>query len=196
MLTDARGSSKFGSEAKDRLIEAGCKVESFHRWRVRNLGKFNVRDHRKVVVIDGKIAFVGGHCIADYWYNREDGRPPNRDVSAHVTGPIVGAIQSAFFENWQEVTGELFVDESTFPELEACGEVTTHLAFVRADGCPSSVQILHYMGIADRKTTEELDAIFQADMADCEERKLEDWNARPLWKRMVDRFHYLFNEQF
>jgi len=305
ILIDARGSSDLSSEAKDRLREAGCQVESFHRWRFRNLGKFNVRDHRKVVVADGRTAIVGGHCIADYWIQADNGKPPNRDISAKISGPVVATIQSAFFENWQEVTGELFVDESTFPRLDPCGEITTHVAFIRADGCPSSVQVLHYMaiafakqsiriqnpyflpdprgaaaleraakrgvdvrimtnsikasdtpyvqraghalfgrllkagvriyefqptllhqkviaideewcalgssnfddrsfeindeitmGIANQDIAREIVSIFDSDIADCEELNWQEWQQRPVWKNVVDRFFYLFNEQF
>jgi len=153
ILTDARGSSDFSREARNRLQEAGCKVDRFHRWHLRNLGKFNVRDHRKIAVIDGQIAFVGGHCIQDRWMLDEPDRdrPCYRDVSVILTGPAVAQVQSAFSENWQEVSGELFTDEATFPALPSVGEVTAHLVFMRADGCPSAVQNLHYLAIAYAK---------------------------------------------
>ena len=67
VLTDARGSSGMGAEVKEKLREAGCEHHSFHRWRLMNLGRFNIRDHRKIVIIDGRTAYAGGHCITDSW---------------------------------------------------------------------------------------------------------------------------------
>ena len=153
ILTDARGSSDFSKAARERLSRAGCKLDRFHRWRPRNLGKFNVRDHRKLAIIDGCTAFVGGHCIQDRWLldEPERGRRRYRDISVRLTGPIVAQVQSTFFENWQEVSGELFTAEDSFPELSATGDITAHLCYVRADGCPSSVQNLHYLAIGFAK---------------------------------------------
>ncbi len=153
LLTDARGASKFSKQARRRLKQAGCRVERFHRWRLRNLGKFNVRDHRKIVVVDGRTAIVGGHCIQDRWMldEPEDDRPRYRDVSVRLTGPVVAQVQSAFSENWQEVTGELFTEKAEFPHLTPTGDITAHLVYVRATGCPSSVQNVHYLAIGFAK---------------------------------------------
>ena len=157
ILIDARGSKKFSEENRDRIRNAGGKVMSFHRFKLRNLGRFNLRDHRKIVVIDGATAIIGGHCIHDAWTEKGEENPDKlrgyRDISGVIKGPIVARIQSAFFENWQEITGGAFIDETTFPKLEPAGDLSAHLAYIRADGCPSSVQTLHYLAIAFAKKT-------------------------------------------
>ena len=69
----------------------------------------NDRDHRKMLIIDGREAFVGGHCVVDEWLgDAEDGKH-FADVSVHLRGPIVHSVQGAFSENWAGETGELFV---------------------------------------------------------------------------------------
>ena len=152
VLADARGTSFMG-DAEDQLREAGCQLAKFHRWRLRNLGRFNVRDHRKVAIFDGKRAMVGGHCVSDDWLEDVEDTPRFRDVSAVIEGPVVGAIQSAFAENWQESTRELFVEDGAFPTPQSAGETTAHVAYVRPDGCSSAVQVLHYVAIALAKKT-------------------------------------------
>ena len=119
-----------------RATEAGFEV-----------GVLNDRDHRKLVVIDGREAFVGGHCIVDSWLgNAEDGEH-FADISVGLRGPIVHAIQSAFSENWVAETGELFAGEAVFPELEARGSITAHVARIRPTTSASAVKIFHYMAV-------------------------------------------------
>ncbi len=147
VIADARGSSGFSSEGRDRLTRAGCELHSFHPWRPMNLGRFNIRTHRKIVIIDGSVAFVGGHCIKDEWLKEKAGKPPFRDLTARLTGPVVNQVQSTFSENWIETDCALFMDERCFPGLEERGDARAHIAYLRPDGCPSSVQVLHHMVI-------------------------------------------------
>ena len=151
VLTDASGSIKMSGKTVDQLRQAGCEVKIFHRWRLKNLGRLNVRDHRKILVTDGKLAFIGGHCVTDCWLHDGEKLPRYRDITARISGPVVASIQSCFLENWTEVTGELFTDVTTFPELESTGEIPAHVAYVKADRCPSAVQVLHHLCIGYAK---------------------------------------------
>ena len=67
ILVDANGSRGMGKACEAQLAAAGCKVARYHPWHIRNIGVMNERDHRKIVVLDGKVAYVGGHCIVDKW---------------------------------------------------------------------------------------------------------------------------------
>jgi cardiolipin synthase len=148
VLSDAVGSFWLSRKTLARLRDAGCKIGRFHRWNPSNLGRLNVRDHRKIIVIDGRTAFVGGHCITDDWLKDGPKLPRFRDITARIQGPVVGTIQSCFLENWIEVTGELLTSHATFPSLGEVGDVRAHVAYVRPDHCPSSVQVLHYLAIS------------------------------------------------
>jgi cardiolipin synthase len=147
VLIDASGGSDIGEAAPRELTAAGCQVQFFHPRRLRNLGLQNERDHRKLVVIDGRSAFLGGHCIKDEWLGEAQDKRHFRDVSVRVRGPIVQALQSTFSENWVEETGELFVGEAFFPKLERAGEVTMHIARAKPAGAPSAGKILHHLVI-------------------------------------------------
>ena len=130
-----------------QMRDAGCRVVFFHERRLRNIGVFNDRDHRKLVVIDGGEAFVGGHCIVDEWLgNAEDGKH-NGDISLHLHGPIVHSVQSAFSENWAGETGELFVGEDVFPTLEPAGDILIHAVFAKPENSAPAVKILHHTAI-------------------------------------------------
>ena len=144
VLVDAIGSAKMGKSVEKQLRGAGARLVKFHRRHLRNIGVYGERDHRKLVVIDGVVAFVGGHCIKDQWLGNAEDKDHFADVSVRVRGPIVGVVQSAFSENWTEETGELFVGDDVFPPLEKAGDIVMHAAFAKPEGSPPSVKILHH----------------------------------------------------
>jgi cardiolipin synthase A/B len=147
VLLDAEGSKGAGDAVVQQMRDAGCRVVFFHERRPRNIGVLNDRDHRKLVVIDGREAFVGGHCIVDAWLgNAEDGKH-NADISLHLHGPIVHSVQGAFSENWAGETGELFVGNDVFPALEPAGEISMHAVFAKPENSAPAVKILHHTAI-------------------------------------------------
>ena len=147
VLLDATGSKKIGKAATKQMRDAGCRVVFFHEKNIYNIGVLNERDHRKLAVIDGREAFVGGHCVVDNWLgNAEDGVHFS-DLSVHLHGPIVHSVQAAFSENWGGQTGELFVGDDVFPALEAAGNLTLHAAYAKPEGSAPAVKILHHTAI-------------------------------------------------
>lgn len=146
MMLDGSGGS-MTQEQKQRLLEAGVALASYHPFRLSNLGKINNRDHRKICVVDGRIGFVGGHCFTDDWVEGRKGKPAFRDITARIEGPVVHDIQSTFSENWVEETGDVFIGDAYFPKLERVGEVEAHVTWITPAGIPSAVKLLHYLAI-------------------------------------------------
>ncbi len=144
VLLDATGSGHMGEAAEKQLQDAGCKLYKYHRWDIRHIGVMNDRDHRKLAVIDGRVAFVGGHCIVDEWLGDAEDHAHYADVSVRVEGPIVHSVQAAFSENWTGSSGELFMGEDVFPKLEKKGDVTAFAAFVKPEGSAPAIKILHH----------------------------------------------------
>jgi cardiolipin synthase len=138
LVLDAVGCRKMGDAARRRMEQAGCQLALYHPRTLKNIGVLAERDHRKLAILDGRIAWVGGHCVVDDWLHEV------RDLSVRLRGPIVHAVQSAFSENWVEVTGKLFVGEDTFPPLDPAGEVVAHMASVKPEGSAPAVKILHH----------------------------------------------------
>jgi cardiolipin synthase A/B len=152
VLLDAEGSKSAGDAVIQEMRDAGCRVMFFHERKLRNIGVLNDRDHRKLAVIDGREAFVGGHCIVDEWLgNAEDGKH-NADISLHLHGPIVHSVQSAFSENWAGETGELFVGNDVFPALQPAGDILMHAVFAKPENSAPAVKILHHTAICLART--------------------------------------------
>ena len=147
VLVDAKGCGGMGDEACTKLTKAGVKFARFHPLKPRYIGVFNQRDHRKILVLDGKTAFVGGHCIVDTWMGEGDDKCHYRDLSVRLQGPAVHQVQSTFSENWVGTTGELFAGDDYFPKLEPKGDLKVHVASVRPSGSAPAVKILHHMVI-------------------------------------------------
>jgi cardiolipin synthase len=147
VMLDATGSKGIGKGELARMRDAGCRVVFFHKRTWRNIGVLNDRDHRKLVVIDGREAFVGGHCIVDSWLGNAEDHEHFGDISVRLTGPIVHSLQAAFSENWAGETGELFVGHDVFPPLEPTGDVLVHAAYAKPEGSAPAVKILHHTAI-------------------------------------------------
>jgi cardiolipin synthase len=147
ILLDAIGSKKIGKSEKKRMEDAGCQVHFFHKWSFLNIGVLTDRDHRKIAIIDGREAFVGGHCVVDHWLGDAQDAEHYADLSVHLHGPIVHSIQAAFSENWAGQTGELFAGDAVFPGLEAAGDVLMHAVYAKPEGSAPAVKILHHTAI-------------------------------------------------
>jgi cardiolipin synthase A/B len=144
VLLDAVGSKKVGEAACRQMQAAGCKAAFFHKKSIYNIGVMNERDHRKLVVIDGCEAFVGGHCIVDNWLGNAEDNQHYADLSVRLHGPIVHSVQAAFSENWGGQTGELFMGDDVFPVLAPAGDVMIHAAYAKPEGSAPAVKILHH----------------------------------------------------
>lgn len=123
VLLDAVGSPgrKLKADDVDAMRRAGCRVEFFHRLQPWKIWVFNQRNHRRVLVVDGKIGFTGGVGFADDWLGNADSPEHWRDTQVRVEGPAVRGLQRAFQENWSEVTGEPLAGDDFFPALPPAG---------------------------------------------------------------------------
>ncbi|MEO8380856.1 MAG: phospholipase D-like domain-containing protein [Acidobacteriota bacterium] len=145
VLLDGSGGKKFGKQGLADLKAAGANVRKYHPMRISNLGLLNNRDHRKIFVIDGRVAYVGGHCLTDNWLGEAQDKQHFRDITARVEGRAVAQLQSAFAENWIEETGEVVGGREYFPELEDAGEMDAHAVWLSPSGSPSTLKLLHYV---------------------------------------------------
>lgn len=151
VLIDGNGGKHYGKDDLDRLAEAGVKVERYHPVVISNIGRMNNRDHRKLCIIDGRIGYIGGHCLVDSWLGNAEDKKHFRDITARVEGPVVAQLQAAFSENWIEESGEVPGGLNFFPRLERVGDVAAHVVWVSPTGSPSSVKLLHYLLILSAK---------------------------------------------
>lgn len=105
-----------------KLRQQGVEVRGFGPARIPFLRKKdNYRNHRKVVVVDGKIGYIGGMNIADRYY--QGLRWGNwRDTQIRIEGPAVAQLQHSFLCDWRYATGQLLARKDYFPTVAPKGD--------------------------------------------------------------------------
>ena len=129
VLVDWAGSRKMENELLERLRAPESRIE-FHRYRPpswRNLGTMNNRTHRKILVVDGRIAYTGGACIADAWDGDAQDTDHWRDTLYRLEGPAAAQMQAAFMDNWVQVAEDVLLGDDYLPPLPRCGDVRAHV---------------------------------------------------------------------
>ncbi len=121
LVLDAIGSLGVFGSATDSLREAGCRIEPYQPIRWHRFSRLNNRTHRELLVVDGRIAFVGGAGVADWWALPTDGKPPWRDMMARIEGPVVSDVQGIAAENWLECCGEILTGSNTYKPRTRAG---------------------------------------------------------------------------
>ena len=128
VLIDGIGGGYFWSGTYDRLRKAGVPVarflHSYFPWRTPFL---NLRNHRKLLVIDGKVAFTGGLNIGAENVIATNPAHPVRDTHFRLEGPVVEQLTDAFADDWLFTTGEHLPDTDWFPPLEPVGTVSARV---------------------------------------------------------------------
>jgi cardiolipin synthase len=130
ILLDGFGGMFTPEESVEALRAAGVKVETFRAARLGKLTRFHKRNHRRAIVIDGKVGFTGGMAVGDQWLGNADSEKHWRDSMVEVTGPLAATLQSSFADLWAGTVGEVLVGPAFFPppDLAAGGgeRITLH----------------------------------------------------------------------
>jgi len=121
IVMDAIGSLGAFGQSAAALRAAGCRVELYQRIRWYSLARLNNRTHRELLIVDGRVAFVGGAGIADWWLKPGQRGPTWRDMMARIEGPVVSDIQGILAENWLECCGEMLTGPETYKPHEPIG---------------------------------------------------------------------------
>lgn len=118
-MFDAFGNMSNDSPLKKKDLEAirahGIQIRKFDPITFPWINHACSRDHRKIVVIDGKIGYTGGINVADYYLNGLEGIGEWRDMHARVTGEAVNELQRIFLETWEQEGGEHIEGEEYYP---------------------------------------------------------------------------------
>ncbi len=126
VVLDAFGSITAGRSFFRLLREAGGKVSRYNGLRWYSLLRMDNRTHRELLIIDGRVGFIGGAGVADQWYTGVGSNPRWRDTMVRIEGEAVPNLQATFSENWLQASGELLVGDAYFPDIE-CPHPTTAL---------------------------------------------------------------------
>jgi cardiolipin synthase len=134
VLLDAIGAAPMSRDLIDAMNEAGCHFEWFRPPTTWKVWQADHRTHRKVLVCDATVGFVGGVGIADVWQG--DARNPDewRETHVRIEGPAVDGLRAAFITNWRETDEPLFDERDRFFEQERPGD-----AVVGVLRCPAQI---------------------------------------------------------
>jgi len=149
LLVDGFGSSAASERFFRPLRDAGAQVERFNavrlrRWRPRLA---NFRTHRKIVVVDGRVAYTGGMNVSDCHSARASGKDAWRDTHARVQGRAARGLQMIFAEDWYYASGQGPDGAEHFPDPEdlPTGE---HLLQVVASGPDETLDAIHKLNFS------------------------------------------------
>lgn len=142
LLVDAVGSSELTRAFTESLLEAGGEYAVFNPAKFGGFFKsqLNFRNHRKIVVIDGKIGFTGGLNIGNE-YRDKDGF---RDTHMRIEGPAVHGLQATFVEDWYRATTKNITDDHCFPP-EPAEPAGDQLVQVVKSGPDMDWQAIHHL---------------------------------------------------
>lgn len=207
IIVDGMGSYKLKRKDMDELKEAGARIVKFNRdqWYKVNL-QLNHRTHRKILVVDGKIGFIGGSCLHDSWLGDAETEKQWRDTHFKIEGPAVAKLQGIFADNWRQTTGEVLHGPNYFPKLEPMGpyavqsymcgpkdnQESIRLAFLMAlSSAQKNIRIAHAYFLPDQLTIKTLIAARQRGVEvevivpDKLDSKLVKAASRRSWKKLM-----------
>lgn len=121
VLYDGVGSHDLSRHYIETLRKGGVAIRAFatHRWR--NRFQLNFRNHRKIVVVDGRRGFVGGLNVGDDYLGLTPPLAPWRDTHMEIRGPAVADLQQLFAHDWEWITGTA---PPILPSLPCSGDVS------------------------------------------------------------------------
>jgi cardiolipin synthase len=117
LVLDAVGASSLSRTDLERLRDAGCTVALFNSPTWYSLEELNYRTHRKILVVDGQVAFTGGAGVDDQWKGNARTKEEWRDTQIEVRGPLARLMEGGFYENFIEAAGQVppTLDDSVAP---------------------------------------------------------------------------------
>lgn len=146
VLIDATGARYSWPTIFGFLVRQGVRTARFlPAFPFGPLLSINLRNHRKIMVVDGRMGFTGGLNIrSGHWLAKQPASPV-RDLHFRMEGPVVAHLQEAFADDWLFTTKEALRGDQWFPLLEECGPVVARGV---ADGPDEDINKLRWTLLA------------------------------------------------
>ncbi|MFC5569450.1 phosphatidylserine/phosphatidylglycerophosphate/cardiolipin synthase family protein [Lysobacter yangpyeongensis] len=154
------GSITMDQRQLQEMQDAGVHVERYRPLHWYNLARLNNRTHRKLLVVDGAVAFTGGVGIGDPWQGHAQDPDHWRDMHFRIEGPVASQFQAAFNDNWIKTTGVVLNGADYFPPLEKVGDMDAHLFISSPSGGSESMHLMYLMAIAASEHSIDLQAAY------------------------------------
>ncbi len=143
LLLDGFGSWRISRHQIRRWRAAGIKSSFFFPVTKAGLLRINYRNHRKVAVIDGRIAFTGGFNVGDNYLGRGP-LGPWRDTHLQIEGSAVHDLQSIFLSDWEFATGESIVGAPYFASREKPGHQLAQIIPSGPDSDWANIRFMYF----------------------------------------------------
>ena len=160
VLLDWVGSAKLEQQLIEKMSTAGVQIRKFHPPHWSHLGRMNNRTHRKLLVVDGRIAFTGGVGVAPHWTGQAQDPDHWRDSHFQIEGPVVAQMQAVFLDNWIKVTGDVLLGAAYFPVLEPVGNSQAQIFSSSPSGGSESMQLMYLLAITAAARSIDLSAAY------------------------------------
>jgi len=164
LIYDSVGALRTPAEFFAPLRAAGIKVLEYNPVNpltARAGWNVNQRDHRKLLIIDGRVVFLGGINISGVYSGSSANRPakrpgdelPWRDTHLQIEGPVVAAFQKQFLETWQKQHGDVLASRNYYPTLAKRGSEVVHAIASSPDDQYSAIYATLISAIDSAETT-------------------------------------------
>lgn len=154
VLVDAVGSLMMPSQYRDWMTEAGCQVASYRPVTPWTIDRANYRNHRRILVVDGRVGVTGGSGTSGKWSGNGRQEGQWRDTDMRVEGPVINQLQGAFAENWLEATGVSLGGPDYFPwPIEARGAVESQIVRSSPAGGSVAMYTMFLLAMASARRT-------------------------------------------
>lgn len=160
VIADWVGSSRMHDDVVRKLRAGGVHFEYFHPLRWYDIDRINNRTHRKLLIVDGRVAFTGGVGIADAWRGHGDKPDIWRDMQIRVTGPGAEQMQAVFEDNWITTTGQALLGPEYYPQVPAAGDTAVQTVASSPEGGSENMQLMYLMAIDGSRKTIDLEAAY------------------------------------
>lgn len=148
VILDAIGGAK-SRPYHAMMREAGVDLHIYRpAWRSLLPQRYNNRTHRKLLVIDGRVGFIGGVGIGDQWRGRGHSPEHWHDLHYRVEGPAVAQLQSTFMENWIEGDGLRLSGSGYFPKLSPAGRLSGSVFASSPERYNRKAQLMFHLAIS------------------------------------------------
>ncbi len=117
ILLDGWGGFKAPGDKISELRKAGGIVGYFRSPHLGKLNRFHKRNHRRAIIIDGEVGYLGGAAVADKWLGNAEDKKSWRDYMVKVTYNMAQSLQYTFAQIWADTQGEILVGPKFYPIL-------------------------------------------------------------------------------
>ena len=152
-LYDAVGSWRLRRRMFAALCEAGGYAEPFLPVKLfRRRLQINLRNHRKTVIVDGKVGFTGGLNVGGEYLGLDPFFGPWRDTFLRLEGPSVASLQRLFLEDWDFSAADTARDQSFFPPVTKAGDAEVQVIWSGPDQELKIIREVYFAAITRAKS--------------------------------------------